>query len=272
MNDQERELIAELAQGVLSPAEADAAFVRVAADTELSLEYEAQVAALAFLHSADTPRLTVTERESLHVNLMQQLGLTPVAAAAAPKKRRSRWLQPALGLVTVAGVFAAVVILPNVLSGSSSDTADFVALSPVTTEAPLSQSSATTTAAASGSPESAVSAEADDGNSLFFFREGTVELDGLLEKVQGARSTDEIVTLLTATSAASRGSLASSPDVPRCIDVLQSQFLDENVDILPIGIEGDAAGDILLFGYDHGDGIQSVVSVDATTCEIVDSK
>jgi anti-sigma factor RsiW len=82
MNDQDRDLIAALAQGQLSaPAAADAT-AHIQADPGLAAEYADQVIALQFLQSATPPVMTQTERSKLHANLTEKLGLLPAAAPA----------------------------------------------------------------------------------------------------------------------------------------------------------------------------------------------
>ena len=87
MNDQDRDLIAALAEGSLGTEAAEAATARIESDPELTAEYADQVAALEFLTSSASPRMTAAERTTLHANLTEQLGLVAPPPSAPAKTR-----------------------------------------------------------------------------------------------------------------------------------------------------------------------------------------
>ena len=90
----------------------------------MSAEYADQIAALDFLNSGAVPRMTASERETLHVNLTEQLGLVPkTLPVPSPARRKIPWWQPVFGVATAAAVVAAIVIIPGTLTGGSADTA-----------------------------------------------------------------------------------------------------------------------------------------------------
>lgn len=267
MNDQDRELIAELAHGGLSPHDADAALARVEADEELSLEYEAQISVLAYLHSAETPMLTKTEQSTLRSNLTEQLGLSPAPAVVAPAKRTARWMQPVFGLVTAAGVIAAVVILPGLLSGqNSSDSAD-VALAPAITQS--AEGSASTTEAADAAAPGDLR---DDGEpEMLLFASDSVDVDELLAQVQGATTQDEASSKLLDSLMPSSSESAASDSTANCSSDIADQLDPDVTAIIPLGAIDTDTGNIVHFGISYGSGIEDVVSVDSATCAIIDS-
>ena len=119
MSDHDLDLIAELINGHLSPDERRAALARVAADPELTSEYETQVAVASLLGEAPAPTMTAAERSEMHTALRQQLNLddSPAPVVAAPS-RWQRWWAPVTGLAAAAAVIIGVVIL---LPDSGSD-------------------------------------------------------------------------------------------------------------------------------------------------------
>jgi hypothetical protein len=120
MNERNQELIVDLLGGLLSSDEESAALTRIEQDPDLRAEYEAQMSAISILGTAASPMMTADERTALHATLRQQLHLdeAPVPVAAGPS-RWQRWLAPLGGLAVAAVVvFGAVVILPDVLSGT----------------------------------------------------------------------------------------------------------------------------------------------------------
>lgn len=126
MSDHDLDLIAELINGHLSPDERRAALARVAADPELTSEYETQVAVASLLGEAPTPTMTAAERSEMHAALRQQLNLddSPAPVVAAPS-RWQRWWAPVTGLAAAAAVIIGVaIVLPD--SGSD-DSLQFAA-------------------------------------------------------------------------------------------------------------------------------------------------
>ncbi|GMQ93371.1 MAG: hypothetical protein BMS9Abin12_0848 [Acidimicrobiia bacterium] len=269
MNDQDRDLIAALAVGRLSTAAAEDAAARIEANPELASEYADQVAALEFLRSSAVPQMTHEERSALHINLTEKLGLTGEGKPAVPLKRRTRWWQPVFGLATAAAVVAAIVILPGTLTGGSSDES----FSPASAELDSQSEALTaTTIAAAGTRET----PANDGQTLAdeteiaVYETGSVELSDLLDRAQGASSPDDLDSRLaplelTKTTILRTGSLTEclieiEPDLPRGIQR-----------ILPLGAEDIDGSTIAYFGLDYGSGVEAGVSVNLSTCEIVDS-
>ena len=194
MND--HDLIAALAEGRLSGHAAENAAARIKADPELSSEYAAQVAALTFLSSARVPEMTAAERSMLHMNLTEQLGLSPKTTQAhEPAQRKTPWWAPVFGLATAAAVVAAFVILPGTLFGGASDTASMDLVS-ADLESSSAEASPTTAAAAS---DGALEAPADDAPTAAEEREipvydtDSVGLDELLKQAQGAASPGSVL-------------------------------------------------------------------------------
>lgn len=126
MSDHDLDLIADLINGHLSPDERRAALARVAADPELTSEYETQVAVASLLGEAPAPTMTAAERSEMHAALRQQLNLddSPAPVVAAPS-RWQRWWAPVTGLAAAAAVIIGVaIVLPD--SGSD-DSLQFAA-------------------------------------------------------------------------------------------------------------------------------------------------
>ncbi len=191
MNDQDRDLIAALAEGRLSGPTADDALARIETDPEMSAEYADQIAALEFLNSGAVPRMTASERETLHVNLTEQLGLVPkTMPVPAPAKRKIPWWQPAFGVATAAAIVAAIVILPGTLTGGSEDDLD------------SSGGEETQTTAAAAQVQEAPAA---DGQAFVeeqeiavyeVYETDSVKLGDLLDQAQGAVTPDDVSSRL----------------------------------------------------------------------------
>ena len=138
MNERNQELIIDLLGGRLSPDEERRALARIKKDSDLRVEYEAQVSAISILGESATPTMTADERTALHASLRRQLHLdeTPVPVIAAPS-RWQRWWAPVGGLaVAAAVVVGAVVVLPGVLSDNGLTGSFEAASAEITTTAP----------------------------------------------------------------------------------------------------------------------------------------
>ncbi len=138
MNERNQNLIIDLIGGRLSPDDERAALNRIEEDSVLRAEYEAQMSAISILEAVAPPMMTADERAILHATLRRQLHLddSPVPVIAAPS-RWQRWWAPVGGLAVAAAVIVgAVVVLPNNLSGSDSDTSFAAASAEITTTAP----------------------------------------------------------------------------------------------------------------------------------------
>jgi len=269
MNDQDRDLIAALAEGRLSTTAAQDATARIEADPELASEYAEQVVALEFLRSSALPQMTDAERSALHINLTEELRLTRKREPAVPLKRRTPWWKPVFGLATAAAVVAAIVILPGTLTGGSSDDSISSASAELDDQG---EADTATTSAAAGIQE----APANDGQTfadeteIAVYETESVDLSDLLDRARGASSPDDVnsrlaplqltKTTFLGTEALSECLIEIEPDLPRGIQR-----------ILPLGAEDADGSTIAHLGFDYGSGVEAGVSVDLSTCEIVDS-
>ena len=278
MNDQDRDLIAALAEGQLSTADAQDAISRVEAEPELATEYSDQVAAIQFLQSAAVPRMTATERSTLHTNLTEQLGLIPVATPApVPSRKKAQWWAPVLGLATAAVVVAAVIMFP----GSTDDTFQEVSANLDVENDSGAQSAETlqpTTTAAAGAAESSPSA-ADQGldaeteallqdSATSVYETDTVDLDTLLDQADGADDPDAVQRQLSPFGFTSTVDL-DSDETAACINDLETEIPDGVVEVLFLGADvGDDATTVHV-GFDYGSGVEDGLSFDLETCELV---
>ena len=278
MNDQDRDLIAALAEGQLSTTAAQDAISRVEADPELATEYADQVAAIQFLQSATVPEMTAAERSTLHTNLTEQLGLIPAAASApAPSKRKAQWWAPVFGLATAAVVVAAVIMF----SGSTDDTIQEVRANLEVENDTSSQSAEAprpTTTAAAGAAESSPSA-ADQGldaetealiqdSATSVYETDTVDLDTLLDQADGADDLDAVQRQLSPFGFTSIVNL-DSDEIAGCINNLETEIPDGVVEVLVLGADvGDDATTVHV-GFDYGSGVEDGLSFDLETCELL---
>jgi hypothetical protein len=106
MNSYDPELLAALAEGSLSPADAAALEIQIAADPAALAELGAQRQALAFLQSGVAPRLRDDERTALRAAIATQLGLVPDSAPVRPPRRRVAWGAIAVSASAVAAIIA----------------------------------------------------------------------------------------------------------------------------------------------------------------------
>lgn len=287
MNDQDRDLIAALADGRLSGTAAEDALARIEADPELSVEYAHQITALEFLNSGVVPRMTASERETLHANLTEQLGFemekTP---SPSPQRRKIPWWRPVLGLATAAAVVAAIVILPGTLTGGSQDTASFDLAGAVLDDTEVERSE--TTIAAAGTPE----ARAEDGQAFAgeteiaasetgpdaledllkqdqVYDTNSAVLEDLLSRARGADSPAAVSRLLSPLDFDSTVTL-NTGDVAACIDELDTDLPEGITGILVLGagLENDVM--IIHLGFDFGSGVEDGLSFVLDTCALVD--
>lgn len=278
MNNQDRDLIAALAEGQLSTPDARDAISRVEADPVLAAEYADQVAAIQFLQSAAVPEMTARERSTLHATLTEQLGLIPgTPSAPPPSKKKAQWWAPVFGLATAAVVVTAVIMF----SGSTNDTVQEVSAtldvqsdsSSQSAEAPLPP-----TTVASGAAESSPSA-ADQGldaeteeslqdSDVSVYETDTVDLDTLLDQADGADDADAVQRQLSPFGFTSTISL--DPDeVASCINSLGAEVPDGVVEVHLLGADvGDIATTVHV-GFDYGSGVEDGLSFDLETCELV---
>jgi hypothetical protein len=277
MNDQDRDLIAALAQGQLSAPVAADAVAHIETDPELAAEYAGQVIALQFLQSATPPVMTQTERSKLHTNLTEKLGLLPAAAPApAVSKKRTQWWVPVFGFVAAAAVVAAFVIFP----GSSPDAVqDVSAELPGETESvsqPSAVSPQTTTASTDAQDSSIVEEsagatappDADDG-AFSVYETDTVALDELLNQANGADSPEGVRRQLSNMSFKSSVDLDPN-EVNRCLNDLDTEIPDGVLEVLVIGADAENDQTIVHVGFDFGEGVEDGMSFVLETCELVE--
>ena len=273
MNDQDRDLIIALAMGRLSETAAEDALARIEADPELSAEYAGQIAALELLGSGDAPRMTASERETLHVNLAEQLGLVPrTTPTRSPAKRKLPWWQPVFGLATAAAVVAAIVILPGALTGGSSDDASFDLVS---AELESTNDDQPQTTVASAATDGARSAAPDDAQALLDETEiavhetDTVTLEDLLEQASGADSPGAVEEQLSSFDFASTVDLDVHA-IDSCIDELSVDLPDGIIERRVIGANVREEKTIVHLGFDFGSGIEDGLSFVLENCTLVD--
>ena len=130
MHKHDQEIVMALAERSLDPEAATQAAAEIAGCSDCARDLELQRIALEAIADAPAVYLTATESARLHDRLHRELG----AAVPAPRRNRGtvvwgRWVGAALG--TAAVFLAAFLVLPNVLGGSSDDSADTVAFEEV---------------------------------------------------------------------------------------------------------------------------------------------
>lgn len=273
MNDQDRDLIAALAEGLLSGTEAEDALARIEADPEMSAEYSGQLSALDFLGSGVTPLMTTAERDVLHVNLTEQLGLvSKPTPTPSPVRRRLPWWQPVFGLATAAAVVAAIVILPGTLTGGSSDNASFdlVSAELESTDVDQTQTTAAAAGAADGVQEAApLDARAlDDEAEIAVHETDTVSLEDLLKQTSGADSPDAVEEQLSTFGFESTVDLNAAA-IDRCIHELSDDLPDGIIDSRVIGANAQDDKTIVHLGFDFGSGIEDGLSFVLDDCTLV---
>lgn len=276
MNDQDRDLIAALAEGRLGRTAAEDALAHIEADPELASEYADQVAALAFLQLGQQPRMTASERSTLHVNLTEQLGLVPdTTPSPSPARTRTPWWQPVFGLAAAAVVVTAIVVLPGALTGGSADTASLeVAVSEFDADGGEGLQTVTTQSAAATTPveESASedSRNLDDTTELSVFETDSVGLDELLKRTRGADSAGAVEEQLSDLTFASTVDLDTA-EVERCINDLADDIPDGVVQVRVIGADLRDEETIVHVGFDLGDGIDGGLSFELGSCSLVEN-
>ncbi len=286
MNDQDRDLIAALAEGRLGATVAEDALARIEAEPEMSVEYEHQIAALEFLNSDVAPRMTTRERDNLHASLIEKLGLAPeTTPSPSPGKRRIPWWQPVFGLATAAAVVAAVVILPGALTGGSQDTPSFDLAGAVleNTEVERPEPTITEAGAMEARPEDGqaftdgtqIAAPESEGDLLGdlleqgkVYEASSATLEDLLRRARGADSPAAVFLLLSPDFDSTVD--LNADDVAACIDELGVELPEGIVRILVLGagLENDVM--IIHLGFDFGSGVEDGLSFALGTCTLVD--
>jgi len=279
MNDADIELIISLANDELDGQERIDALARINADPSLASELATQISTIDSVQSMPSVDMTASERTTLHANLVEQLHLEEAPPAVVPVKRGVSWWQPVLGLASVAAVVFAIVVVPNMLSSSSSDDAAFAELS---TDASRefdssagsgADSGATTTAAAGADTsiiEDAASEQApsagvaeDGSDDLQLFRIPLDRQEEFNDLANGETSSDVLSEKLARYGFA-LGTTIDPKELQACLEVLAEQ--------LPIGVPlpiGDGDANTVFVGVDTGDGIDTIFEIDLATCTIV---
>ncbi|MEN8041237.1 MAG: hypothetical protein ABFR95_07000 [Actinomycetota bacterium] len=268
MNDQDRDLIASLAEGRLSGSAAEDALSRIEADPEFASEYAAQIAAIDFLDSAITPIMTAAERETLHANLADQLGLEPATPVVVPEKHKTPWWQPVFGLATAAAVVAAVVILPGTFGGA--DSADVAAVRNFDEE---EASTSTQESLARGDTELTDESDGADQSlpedaTLSVYKTESVELERLLTQAKGADSPDSVSDRLAPLGFTSKVDL-DEEQVQACINDLDAELPDGIISILVLGADVTDEATVVSLGFDFGEGVEDGLSFVLHNCSLV---
>lgn len=106
MNSFDPELLAALAEGSLSPADAAALEARIAADPAALAELGAQRKALAFIRSSPASPLRDAERNALRAGIAMQLGLSSDGVTVPAPRRRVAWGAIAVSATALAAIVA----------------------------------------------------------------------------------------------------------------------------------------------------------------------
>ena len=268
MNDHDRDLILDLTEGTLSADDAARARARVASDPDLAAAYQTQMATKAHLESLPPVAMAADERSSLRKDLIDQLHLDGApASAASPPRRGFAWWRPIAGIAGVAAVVAAIVVLPGALGGSDDAGSDAGSEVALTSETRVAGDSAE--GGSSDEAESApVAGNGEESPAVAEVPQFTT-LDGadLLAATEGATTPAEIadsVYTLEPTSSA----MIDVSEVESCLERLADAL--PRGDVAPVALE-ERDGDALLFlTVTEADDVASVVTVNLTTCSLVD--
>ena len=284
MNDQDRDLIAALAQGDLSTSAAEEATALIGADPALASEYVDQLVALRFLETATVPVMTAAERSTLHTNLTERLGLIPASPpVAVASKKKAQWWVPVFGFATAAAVVAAFVIFPNSsqdtfaevsaeLDGATGTTFQPSLASPDASGASPQTSIATQDAQDSAAIEesaSALSPPTVQDSALSVYETNSAELDELLNEASGASSPQSVQRQLSGKAFTDLVDL-DSEEVNACLNDLDSELPDGIQEILVIGANAQDGQTIVHVGFDFGSGIEDGMSFVLESCKFVE--
>lgn len=265
MTDRDHDLIIDLVENLLSPAEAKAALERVMADPELRTTYEQQKAARTALADAPAVAMTSTERSQLRQSLMSQLNVEAAPARVETKKRRSWWL-PVAGLASAAAAVTAIVVLPGTLGSSSDQGVDTVALTEITVATGFTQSEALP-------PASGGSESSDSGSEQLYDASSAPQVEGkdlpeLLQATVGAASIEELNEDL-AEFGLRRGFPVDTDAVDACLNKIKDKLPPETTGAFILGVDPAGASTVVHVGLEFSDGIQAAVSIDLSDCSIV---
>jgi len=279
MNDADIELIISLANDELDGRERIDALARINADPSLASALATQVSMIDAVQSLPGVDMTASERTTLHANLVEQLHLDEALPAVVPVKRKVSWWQPVIGLASVAAVVFAIVVVPNMLSSSTSDDAAFQELN---TEASQefdasggseADSGATTTAAASADTtivddaageQAPLADTAEDGEQDLQLYRVTLDRQEEFNDLANGETSSALLGEKLARSGFALGTTIDPEELQACLEGLAEQL--PNGVPLPIG-DGDANN--VFVGVDTGDGIDAIFEIDLAMCTIV---
>ena len=284
MNDTDLDIILAIAGCQLTGQEKKDALERIAADPELSAELASQIAALEGLKTIGGVSMTAAERATLRSNLRERLHLDPLAPAVVATRQGRPWWQPVLGLASAAALLIAIVVAPSVFSSSDDSGTDIVAVAPET--AAVEDTARNQSDTSGGDLSTAVPEVApDDVIEFFAATDNTLVPTTKSAPIAGTNTIDEdeggTLEDGTAQDEGTDGALDSdavlletpfttfeTAEVESCLNSLE--------DALPPGeLVAHAAttsddGAVLHFGIMTPDGIEYAVSIDVSTCSIVD--
>jgi hypothetical protein len=284
MNDTDLDIILGIAGYQLTGQEKRDALERIASDPELSAELASQVAALEGLKTIRAVSMTAAERASLRSNLRERLHLDPLAPAVVATRQRRPWWQPVLGLASAAALIVAIVSVPSMFSGSDDSGVDIVAVAPET--AAVEDTARNQDDTGGGDLTIAVPEVAQDDVLEFF-----ADADALVPTTKSApiagtdtSGEDEGRTLEDGIESGDEGTDGALENGAALLGTPFTTFEAEEVEVCLTSLEealppGElvahaatttAAGVIVHFGIGPPDGIEYAVSVDISTCSIVD--
>lgn len=264
MNDQDRDLILALAAGTLSAADAEVARARIAADPSLAHELSVQQAVSRELSSVAPVAMSTEERSELHSNLIAALNLETATTPAPVRTSRSiAWWKPMFGVAAAAMFVTAVIVLPGTLS--SDDSAADAALGTAPTTVAGAEFSPTDGTAEAG--DAGASEEAAPGTTTEVLTFSETDGADLLAATEGKSTPESINEALAEEMPVSR-SVLDLTTAEACIENLDSALAPGTKVVL--GVE-ERNGDLLVFlGIDDGSGVESVATVNLTSCSLVD--
>lgn len=271
MNDQNRDLIIALIEGSLSEQDAAAASARIAADPDLTAEYEIQKTISASLSSVEPIAMTAEERTNLRGSLISQLNLeeAPAATPAPTASRQSAWWwRPALALSSAAAVLViGIAVVPDLVGQGSDDSGTDVVAFEAVDEDEQASDGGDTDIAGSGSDGATTTAPAAaaplEVPSLL-----STDLDDMLDSVAGESAPSEIEEEALRFASAD-GTVSILPDeVAACRELLGNALPDGSIQI--IGAEKGDHGLVVTIALVDDEGAEALARIDVATCVLVD--
>lgn len=270
MNDQNLDLIIALIEGSLSEQDAAAASARIAADPELTAEYEIQKTISASLSSVEPIAMTAEERTNLRGSLTSQLNLeeAPAATPAPTASRESAWWwRPALALSSAAAVLVlGIAVVPDLVGQGSDDSgAEVAAFEAVGEEQGADGGDADTTGSGS---DGAVTTAPAAAAPLEVPNLRSTDLDDMLDSVAGESAPSEIEEEALK-FASPDGTVSILPDeVATCRELLGNALPDGSIQI--IGAEKGDHGLVVTIALVDDEGAEALARIDVATCVLVD--